>query len=61
MTTSPAFVQEMTEQLRQAEGDLAEAMAAADETRADQARGRIADLRELHDRALHGTEEPAVA
>lgn len=51
MTTSPAFVQEMKHQIRVARGQLAAALAADDESEAEVAANRIADLCEIVSRA----------
>ena len=47
MTTSSAFVRAVTEQIRLAEREMAEAAARGDDTALSDAAGRLADLREI--------------
>lgn len=55
MSNSPAFLQEISSQIKQAQEDLLAARSAGDEQDAVVALDRIADLREIQQRAL---EEP---
>lgn len=55
MTTSPAFLAEIDEQVAQARHDLAVATAQGDETDAVVAADRLADLDEIACRAMDAT------
>lgn len=60
MSHSPAFLAEISSQIKQAQEDLLAARSAGDEQDAVVALDRIADLREIQERALEAPQTGSI-